>query len=45
MEGLIKVLIIDKYVEFKKILGMELVRELEDNKIKMEYIDLDEWED
>ena len=45
VDGFIKVLIVDKYVEFRKMLGMELIRELEDNKIKMEYVDLDEWED
>ena len=38
----IKVLIVDKYVEFRKMLGMELIRELEDNKIKIEYVDLNE---
>ena len=43
-DGLTKVLIVNKYVEFRKILGIELVRELEDNKIKMEYVDLDKWE-
>ena len=41
----IKVLIVNKYVEFRKMLGMESIRELENNKIKMEYVDLDEWED
>ena len=45
VDGLIKVLIVDKYIEFRKILGMELTRELENNKIEVEYVDLNKWED
>ena len=42
IDRLIKVLIINKYVEFRKMLGIELIRELENNNIKIEYVDLNE---
>ena len=45
INGFIKVLIVDKHVEFRKILGIESIKELENNKIKIEYIDLNKWED